>query len=43
MFAVKRLLEFVLHDHARGNIRPVSEYETILHDGIGMTSNGLKQ
>jgi hypothetical protein len=34
--AVRRLLEFVSYDHERGNVRPVSEYQAILRDGIEM-------
>jgi hypothetical protein len=36
VFAVKRLLEFVCYDHARGNLRPIREYQAILNDGIAM-------
>jgi hypothetical protein len=36
VFAVRRLLEFACYDHAHGNIRPLSEYQAILHDGIEM-------
>jgi hypothetical protein len=36
VFAVRRLLEFVSYDQEHGNVRPVSEYQEILHDGIEM-------
>jgi hypothetical protein len=36
VFAVGRLLEFLCYDHNHGNVRPLREYQAILHDGIEM-------